>query len=184
MSRDVGYLPKRAAGEPRRILVAGNGEGQSDQAGGGQEEPVDGEDRPELSQVVTARIEELRLTRIELAKRSGVGVSTIRQIEHPKGPRVFGPKVLEAISKPLELPPGYLVRVAYPPSSEIPDPTVQAMMAALAPYLEKIDAIPGLQADVAAIKANLGITIDPIHKANDSLDTHQGSDERRDPKEP
>ena len=37
-------------------------------------------------------------------------------------------------------------------------------MVALAPYLEKIDAIPGLQADVAAIKIDLGIMVDSSHE--------------------
>jgi hypothetical protein len=38
------------------------------------------------------------------------------------------------------------------------------MMKALAPYLEKIDAIPGLQRDVAAIKVRLGMKVDIIHE--------------------
>jgi hypothetical protein len=58
------------------------------------------------------------------------------------------------------------------------------MMTALAPYLEKIDAIPQLQADVAAIKADLGIAVDPIHEVSDSVEIdrrpRQGSDEHRD----
>jgi hypothetical protein len=36
------------------------------------------------------------------------------------------------------------------------------MMTALGPYLEMINAIPGLQRDVAAIKARLS-KMDPIH---------------------
>jgi hypothetical protein len=63
----------------------------------------------------------------------------------------------------LEWPPDYLVRAAYRPSSEATDPVVQDMMTALAPYLEKIDAIPGLQKDVAAIKAGLGIRADIVY---------------------
>jgi transcriptional regulator with XRE-family HTH domain len=184
MSRDVGYLPRCADDEPRRILVTGEGESESDRTGEGEEGLVDAENRLELAMTVTGRIEQLRLTRRELEKRSGVSVSTIRQIEHPKGTRNFGRKVLEAISEGLEWPPGHLVRVAYRSTPETPDPIVQAMMVALAPYLEKIDAIPRLQADVAAIKADLGISVDSIHDVSDSVDSNrrpdQGSDERRD----
>jgi transcriptional regulator with XRE-family HTH domain len=182
MSRDVGYLPRRTDGEPRRILVAGKGESERDRAGGGQEGLVDAENRQELAMAVTDRIAELHLTRRELEKRSGVSVATIREIEHPKRARNFGRKVLEAISEALEWSPGHLVSVAYRSSSDAPDPIVEAMMVALAPYLEKIDAIPRLQADVAAIKADLGITVDSIHEVDDSTDIRrglgQGSDER------
>jgi hypothetical protein len=59
----------------------------------------------------------------------------------------------------------YLIRAAYPLSSEATDRIVQDMMAALAPYLEKIDAIPGLQRDVAEIKADLKIRADIIYPA-------------------
>lgn len=164
--------------------MADKRESESDPASEGQKPLVDAQDRLELARIVTARIAQLRLTRKELERQSGVSVATIREIEHPKGARNFGRKVLEAISEPLELPPGYLVRVAYRSSSEAPDPMVQAMMTALAPYLEKIDAIPGLQADVAAIKAELGIAVDPIHEVNDTVAVHrrlrQESDERPD----
>lgn len=163
--------------------MAGEQASESDRGGEGQEE-ADAEDRLELARIVSARIAELRLTRKELEKRSGVSVVTIREIEHPKGPRKFGRKVLEAISEALEWSPGYLLRVAYRSSSEAPDPIVQAMMTALAPYLEKIDAIPGLQADVAAIKADLGSAVGSNHEANDSVPIHprsrQKSDERWD----
>jgi transcriptional regulator with XRE-family HTH domain len=164
--------------------VAGKRESDSDQASEGQVELADEDDRLELARIVAGRIAQLRLTRKELEKRSGVSVATIREIEHPKRPRKFGRKVLEPISRALEWPPGYLVRVAYRSSSEAPDPIVQAMMTALAPYLEKIDAIPGLQADVAAIKADLGIRVDSTREADNSVPVHRGprkgSDEGRD----
>lgn len=60
-------------------------------------------------------------------------------------------------------PPDYLVRAAYRSSSEATDPIVQDMMKALAPYLDKIDAIPGLQKDLAAIKVRLGIRADIVY---------------------
>ena len=147
--------------------MAGEGERESDQGVEGWEGPADGKARLELARLVTARIAELHLTRRELQARSGVSVATIREIEHPKGKRNFGRQVLDALSGALEWPPDYLVRAVYRSSPEAPDPLVQAMMAALAPYLEKIDAIPGLQADVAAIKTSLRITLDSGHGVNE-----------------
>lgn len=157
---------------------------RSDRADEGQEELADAEDRIELARIVTARIAQLHITRKELERRSGVSVATIREIEHPKGPRKFGSDVLDAISEGLEWPQAHLRRVAYRSSSEAPDPIVQAMMTALAPYLEKIDAIPGLQADVTAMKADLGSVIDAIQKDNNSVPVHRrprkGGDNGRD----
>jgi hypothetical protein len=182
MTREVGYLPRCAGGEPRRILVASKRESEGDSASEGQEELADA-DRLELARIVTARIEDLHLTRKELEKRSGVSVATIRVIERPKGPRKFSRTVLEAISEALEWSPGYLVRLAHKSSAEAPDPIVQAMLTALGPYLEKIDAISGLQADVAAIKKSLRIAVDAIHEVDDRMSVHldpsQGSGERR-----
>jgi transcriptional regulator with XRE-family HTH domain len=127
-------------------------------------EPAITEDRLALARIVTARIEELRITRRELAEKSKVSAATLREIEHPRKPRAFGRKVLEPISEALKWPADYLVRAAYRSPSETPDPVVQGMMKALAPYLEKIDAIPGLQKDVAAIKVGLGMTVDIIYE--------------------
>jgi transcriptional regulator with XRE-family HTH domain len=151
-------------GEQRRIRLAGKREGESDRVGAGEMEPTITEDRLTLARFVTARIKELHITRRELAEKSKVSTATIREIEHPRRPRVFGRKVLEPISKALELPTDYLLREAFLPPSEGPDPVVQGMMKALAPYLEKIDAIPGLQKDVAAIKVRLGMKVDIIYE--------------------
>jgi hypothetical protein len=163
MNRDAGYPPRRASGGQRRILVAGKRESESGQADKGQEEPAVTEDRLVLARLLAARIEELHITRKEIEKRSKVSTATIREIEHPRRPRTFGRDVLEPVSVALEWPPDYLVRAAYRPSSEATDPIVQDMMTALAPYLAKIDAIPGLQKDVAAIKAGLGIRADIVY---------------------
>lgn len=116
-----------------------------------------------LARLLTARIKELHITRKEIEKRSKVSPSTIREIEHPRRARTFGLDVLQSVSAALEWPPDYLVRAAYRSSAEAIDPIVQDMMTALAPYLEKIDAIPGLQKDVAAIKAGLGIRADIVY---------------------
>ena len=144
--------------------MAGKRESASGRADEGDAEPAISEDRLALAKIVTAQIEELHITRAALAEKSKVSAATIREIEHPRKPRTFGRKVLESISEALEWPPDYLIRAAYRSSSETPDPVVQGMMKALAPYLEKINAIPGLQKDVAAIKVGLGMTADVIHK--------------------
>jgi transcriptional regulator with XRE-family HTH domain len=160
MNREAGCPPRRASGEQGRILVAGKRESEAGQADKGREEPVFTEDRLVLSRLLAARIEEIHITRKEIERRSGISTATIREIEHPRVPRTFSREVLEPISAALDWPPDYLVRAAYPLSSETTDRIVQDMMAALAPYLEKIDAIPGLQRDVAEIKADLKIRAD------------------------
>jgi transcriptional regulator with XRE-family HTH domain len=165
MNRDAGCPPRRASGEQGRILVAGKRESETGQADKGREEPVFTEDRLVLSRLLTARIEEIHISRKEIERRSKISTSTIREIEHPRVPRTFGRDVLEPISVALGWPPDYLVRAAYPLSSEAADQIVQDMMAALAPYLEKIDAIPGLQRDVAEIKAGLKIRADILYRA-------------------
>jgi hypothetical protein len=147
--------------------MAGQRESKDGRADEGQEEPAITKEQLLLAPIVTGRIDELHITRKEIEKRSGVGVATLREMEHPRRPRVFGHKVLALISEALEWPSDHLVREIYPSSSEAPDRIVQGMMTKLAPYLEKIDAIPGLQEDVAAIKARLGITADPIHEVGD-----------------
>lgn len=145
--------------------MAGKRESETGQADKGREEPVFTEDRLVLSRLLTARIEEIHISRKEIERRSKISTSTIREIEHPRVPRTFGRDVLEPISVALGWPPDYLVRAAYPLSSEAADQIVQDMMAALAPYLEKIDAIPGLQRDVAEIKAGLKIRADILYRA-------------------
>jgi hypothetical protein len=147
--------------------MAGQRESKGGRADEGQEEPAITKEQLLLAPIVTARIKELHTTRKEIEKRSGVSVATIREMEHPRRPRVFGHEVLSSISVALEWPSDSLLRAIYPSSSEAPDRIVQGMMTKLAPYLEKIDAIPGLQEDVAAIKARLGITTDPIHEVGD-----------------
>ena len=145
--------------------MAGKRESETGQADKGREELVFTEDRLVLSRLLTARIEEIHISRKEIERRSKISTSTIREIEHPRVPRTFGRDVLEPISVALGWPPDYLVRAAYPLSSEAADQIVQDMMAALAPYLEKIDAIPGLQRDVAEIKAGLKIRADILYRA-------------------
>ena len=145
--------------------MAGKRESETGQADKGREEPVFTEDRLALSRLLAARIKEIHITRKEIERRSGISTATIREIEHPRVPRTFGRDVLEPISVALDWSPDHLIRAAYPLSSEATDRIVQDMMAALAPYLEKIDAIPGLQRDVAEIKADLKIRADVVYPA-------------------
>lgn len=145
--------------------MAGKRESETGQADQAPEEPVFTEDRLALSRLLAARIKEIHITRKEIERRSGISTATIREIEHPRVPRTFGRDVLEPISVALDWSPDHLIRAAYPLSSEATDRIVQDMMAALAPYLEKIDAIPGLQRDVAEIKADLKIRADIVYPA-------------------
>jgi hypothetical protein len=163
MNRDTGYPPRHASGEQRRTLVASKREGESGQADQGEEEPVLTEARLKLAGLIADRIKEIHITRKEIERRSTISLATIREMEHPRSRRTFGRDVLDPVSEALEWPPDYLVRTVYPRSSEAADLIVQDMMTALSPYLEKIDFIPELQKDVAAIKTGLGIRGDIIY---------------------
>jgi hypothetical protein len=66
----------------------------------------------------------------------------------------------EACEWRVEWAPSYLARATRRRSPEGADPIVQEMTAALAPYLEKINAIPELRKDVTDIKVGLNIRPD------------------------
>ncbi len=145
--------------------MAGEPESENGQAGDGQREAAFTEDRLVLSRLLAERIKELHITRREIERRSNVSTATIREIEHPRRPRTFGRDVLGPVSEALGWAPDYLERAAYGSSSAVIDPIVEGIMTALAPYLGKLDAISGIQEDVAAIKAELGIRADVVYPA-------------------
>lgn len=142
--------------------MAGKRERESDQASEDRKQSAPTERQLEFGRMVTARIDELGLARKEVAEISEINASTIREMERPRTGRKFGHTVLAAVSEALKWPSDYLFNAYYPPPPGIPSPVAQEMMTALGPYLEKINAIPELQKDVAAIKDRLS-NIDPIH---------------------
>jgi DNA-binding Xre family transcriptional regulator len=86
---------------------------------------VDGEDWAGVANALNERMATLRLGQQELAQRSGVSVSTLRQLQHGAGRRVQN-KTLAAISTALEWPADHLTAVllarrSEPPSTRVVD---------------------------------------------------------------
>ena len=71
---------------------------------------VDGEDWAGVADALNERMAALRLGQQELAQRSGVSVSTLRQLQHGAGRRVQN-KTLAAISTALDWPADQLTAV-------------------------------------------------------------------------
>lgn len=61
-----------------------------------------------VGKAITARLEELRMTQLELAAKSKVAPATIRELQYNKLSRRRQPRTLEAVSVALEWPAGYL----------------------------------------------------------------------------
>lgn len=61
-----------------------------------------------VGSAITARLEELGLTQLDLAARSKVSPATIRELQYNKLPRRRHPRTLAAISTALDWPSGYL----------------------------------------------------------------------------
>lgn len=72
--------------------------------------PVEGEDWQAVAAALNERMAALRIGQQELAQRSGVSVSTLRQVQHGAGRRVQN-KTLAAISRALDWPEDHLTGV-------------------------------------------------------------------------
>lgn len=72
--------------------------------------PVDGEDWTAVAHALNERMAALRLGQQELAERSGISVSTLRQLQHGAGRRVQN-KTLAAICTALDWPADHLAAV-------------------------------------------------------------------------
>jgi hypothetical protein len=135
-------------------------------------------DRLELARVVSERMEELAklgITQADVAAKARCGSSTIRNMQYGKGSSHYSNGLLTRVSVALDLPSECLVKAFYPAArGELAAPSddeivTRKVMAQFAPYLAKIDAIPELQRDVAAIKASLNGVVDAIHEVNHRL---------------
>ncbi len=60
---------------------------------------------------INARMQDLGVTQVELAMKSGVSVATIRDLQHNRSPRQRRPRTLAALSAALRWPPDHLLRV-------------------------------------------------------------------------
>lgn len=70
-----------------------------------------GDDWAAVADAIRSRIDELGITQKQLATRSGVSESTIRQLMNNYGPRRRSRHTLEDTSKGLDWPADYLSRV-------------------------------------------------------------------------
>jgi DNA-binding Xre family transcriptional regulator len=86
-------------------MAEGNGTGVYTSRG-----QVDGEDWAAVAVALNERMAARRVGQQELATLSGVSVSTLRQVQHGAGRRVQN-KTLDAISRALDWPEGYLTDV-------------------------------------------------------------------------
>lgn len=140
--------------------MAGNQQSRNGGVGEGKAVREITEDRWKLAGLITDRIEERHFLRKEIAAKANVSPATLREMEHPRGPRNFGRIVLESVSGALGWSNDYLMKEVYPASPQGDDPVVKSMMKALSPYLEKINSVPRLQKDIEDIKVRLGMKAD------------------------
>lgn len=61
-----------------------------------------------VAKAITARLQELGMTQLDVAAKSQVSPATIRELQHNKMPRRRNPRTLEALSEALDWPPNYL----------------------------------------------------------------------------
>lgn len=100
-----------------------------------------GKDWQAVADAINTRMDQLDMTQAELAKRSGVAVATLRQIQHAV-PKRRSPRTLADISEALQWPATHLERVAdgeQPPSSDLD--RIGRLELAVANLQERVEAI-------------------------------------------
>ncbi|MEX5634125.1 helix-turn-helix domain-containing protein [Parafrankia sp. FMc2] len=105
--------------------------------------PVNGEDWAAVASALNERMARRRIGQQDLARISGVSVSTLRELQHGAGRRVQN-KTLVAIAQALEWPDDHLIQVlvSEPPVAGTPDePTGREILAALVRVEERLTEI-------------------------------------------
>jgi DNA-binding Xre family transcriptional regulator len=106
--------------------------------------PADGEDWAAVAAVLNERMARRRIGQQDLARLSGVSVSTLRQLQHGAGRRVQN-KTLAAIARALEWPDDHLIAVLLagqePPPAVDDGPAEQRILAALTRVERRVDEI-------------------------------------------
>ncbi|MGH9161888.1 MAG: helix-turn-helix domain-containing protein [Vicinamibacteraceae bacterium] len=87
-----------------------------------------------VGKAISSRLDELRMTQLELAAASGVSPATIREIQYAKLTRRRSPRTLESLSTALKWPPPYLAdvltgRTAQPHADEANDQVLRELTA-------------------------------------------------------
>jgi transcriptional regulator with XRE-family HTH domain len=134
--------------------------------------------RTGLAGAVSDRLAELErkgVTQAEAAQRAQCGISTLRNMQNGTGTSHYGHNLLKRAATGLGLPEDRLVEAFYPPVPR--DPTLpsdaevmaQAVMNQLEPYLANINAIPGMQKDVAGMEKRLKGMAQDVAKVSSRL---------------
>ncbi len=102
---------------------------------------MDGEDWAAVAAALNDRMARRRIGQQDLARASGVSVSTLRELQHGAGRRVQN-KTLTAIARALEWPDDHLIHVlvsgAPAEDDEANEPTGREILAVLARLEERI----------------------------------------------
>ncbi|TCJ40788.1 XRE family transcriptional regulator [Parafrankia sp. BMG5.11] len=106
--------------------------------------PVDGEDWAAVAMALNERMARRRIGQQDLARLSGVSVSTLRELQHGAGRRVQN-KTLASIARALEWPDDHLIQVLLsgPPLEDrgATEPTGREILTALARVEDRLTEI-------------------------------------------
>ncbi len=125
------------------------------------------EDWAAVGEAVSRRMREREISQQQLAKRSGVSPATIRLIQRHPGDHRHAARTLEAVSRALDWPPGYLDTVLTGrPQQETAEQvtggvTLQSQLSALEQLLRKISVV---------LEQRLGQVVDVIYNSNSEVD--------------
>ncbi|GAA2999676.1 hypothetical protein LV75_003384 [Actinokineospora diospyrosa] len=121
-----------------------------------------------VAEVISDRMYELRLTQVQLAKRSGLSQAIIREIQYNITERHRRPKTLKALSEALELPTLYLTEVL----AKGPIPRIELQQEPEDPIAERLDALEQLLATLVLRLDNV-LLQRPTHPIHRSVVGHQ-----------
>ncbi len=125
------------------------------------------EDWAAVGEAVSRRMREREISQQQLAKRSGVSPATIRLIQRHPGDHRHAARTLEAVSRALDWPPGYLDTVLTGrPQQETAEQvtggvTLQSQLSALEQLLRKISVV---------LEQRLGQVVDVIYNSDSEVD--------------
>lgn len=146
---------------------------------GSRKRPESEVNRGALAKVLSDRLAELAqegVGQVAAAQRAGCGISTLRHMQNGTGTSHYGHELLTRVAAGLGLPEGSLVKAFYPPVPRAPasqsdaEVLVQLFRNQFEPYLAKIDAIPGIQKDVAGLRKRLDGMATDVHEVRSRLE--------------
>src|SRR5262245_18104936 len=123
--------------------------------------PVDGEDWAAVAAAISERIARRRIGQQDLARLSGVSVSTLRELQHSAGRRVQN-KTLVSIARALEWPDDHLIQVLLSgaPASD-PEPAEPTGREILTVLTRVEDRLTEILTRLAAVEQAVGTPSEP-----------------------